>query len=184
MKRIILAIVVFMCGVFQLQAQEPQIEKQEPIIKYAVSIESGFQAGWHYFGQEHTVVNGFRINDKHVVGFGIGIGFKLVDFSLYCPIYANYRYYFKLGDFSPHINIALGGMMTEDGGGVYSTLTTGFRHHRFTFSSGIFFQAYQYKAYYSEVRYDTYGYYPQYIEGYKTINEFPWGFIVKLGVAF
>jgi len=181
MKRVILILAILIYGVFQTQAQE---QEQQPTIKYAVSIESGFQAGWHYFGQEHTVVNGFRINDKHVVGFGIGIGFKLVDFSLYCPIYANYRYYFNTNDFSPHINIALGGMMTADGGGIYSTLTTGFRHHRFTFSSGIFFQAYQYQAYYSEVRYDPYGYYSQYIEGYKTTNEFPWGFIVKLGVAF
>ena len=183
MRKIILILSIFIYGIFQTQVQA-QEQEQLPAIKYAVAIEGGFQAGLHYFGEEYTVVNGFRINDKHVVGLGIGVGFKFVDFNLYCPMYANYRYYFKLGDFSPHINIALGGMTTTDGGGIYSTLTTGVRSNKFTFSSGIFFQAYQYKESYYEVIYDPYGYYSQHVEGYKTTNEFPWGFIVKLGVAF
>ena len=173
MKRVILILAILIYGVFQTQAQE---QEQQPTIKYAVSIESGFNAGLNHFGLEHTVVNGFRINNKHVVGFGIGIGTNFSDPVVYCPISANYRYYFNTKDFSPHVNIALGGMMTEDGGGIYSTLTAGFRHHRFTFSSGVFFQAYQYEEYYYDVWYAPHK--------TKTINAFPWGFVAKLGVAF
>lgn len=186
MKKIILASLALIFSCFQLFAQEQTQEQEEkPVeMKYAVSIESGYQAGLNgWIGMEHVVVNGFRLNKQHVVGLGIGFGYFFND-EMYCPIYLNYRYYFTTkSSFTPHVNIALGGLTVEDGGGLYSTLTTGFRKHKFTLSTGIFFFAYQYESGYQEVLYDQYGS-PRYINHKDITTEMPWGFMIKLGVAF
>ncbi len=162
-------------------------DQQSVNAKYSISIEDGILASVHHFGIEKTVVNGVAINRKHVVGIGIGFGFGTFSINndpMYCPLFANYRYYFTPGDFSPHINFSLGGIIFSEGQGLYSTLMAGFRKYKFTFSSGIFFQAYQYrKTYYTEI-YDGNGFYQTTITSSKLVQEFPIGFAIKLGVAF
>jgi len=169
MKRIIFITIACLCVVFQAQSQET--EQKQTSVKYSVLVESGFQAGWGYVGFEHTVVNGIRINDKHAVGVGLGFGTPIFS-NMYCPIYANYRYYFNKKDFSPHVNVALGGVMFDEGGGLYSTITSGFRFHRFSFSSGMFFQT-------SQDDRDLWGS----LAGSR-YKYFSWGFVLKAGVTF
>jgi len=90
---------------------------------------------------EGTTAHGFSINKQHHFGFGTGIG---VNFSTnhsavtYMPIFLNYRVYFKPEKtFSPQFNIALGGLVTQNGFGAYSSVTMGFRAGKFSFSSGL-----------------------------------------------
>ena len=173
MKRIIFITIALLCVAFQAQSQET--EQKQTTVKYSLIVESGFQAGWDYVGFEHTVVNGIRINDKHAVGFGLGFGTPIFS-QLYCPIYANYRYYFNKKDFSPHVNVAFGGVMFDKGGGLYSTITSGFRFHRFSFSSGMFFQGIRdNRPLRSILPGGCYGY---------SSNYFSWGFVLKAGVTF
>ncbi|MDR0604314.1 MAG: hypothetical protein LBG80_08450 [Bacteroidales bacterium] len=181
--KIIIAI-VFTGLFFQSYAQE----KQSPSVKYTLLLEGGFCGGIKHVAIEQTVFNGITINGQHVIGFGMGLGSGIAGIIesntrvVYCPIYANYRYYFKTGTFSPHLNFAVGGMMLLDSEAWYSSLTAGFRKHKFTFSSGIFFHAYQYTKY-TEVYHNDIYHYSSYMEG-KVVQEFPVGLIVKVGVTF
>ena len=171
MKRIIFITIACLCVVFQAQSQET--EQKQTSVKYSLVFESGFSAGWDYFGFEHTAVNSVRINDKHIIGLGIGLGTPIMA-NMYFPIYTNYRYYFKKGDFSPHVNVALGGVVFDKKGGLYSAVTTGFKLHNFSFSSGIFAQTYQYR----HKGWGCFGYYDSIAYG------FSWGFILKAGITF
>jgi hypothetical protein len=73
-------------------------------------------------------------------------------------------------------------MILKDSEAWYSSLTAGFRKHKFTFSSGIFFHAYQYTKYTTEY-FEGDSFYYTYSKG-KRVQEFPVGLIVKVGVAF
>jgi hypothetical protein len=175
----IITAIIFTGLFFQSYAQE-----QSSSIKYALLLEGGFSGGMKHVAIEQTVFNGIAINEQHVVGIGMGLGLGISGViknntdGIYCPVYANYRYYFKTGTFSPHINFSVGGMMLSDSEAWYSSLSAGFRKHKFTFSSGVFFHAYQYTQYTT-----TYDSYPSKEES-RIVQEFPVGLIVKVGVAF
>ena len=172
MKKLVFGFLILVCS-FQLFAQEGQTAS----IKYAVSIEGGYHAGLREAaGMECVVVNGIRIDQQHVFGLGIGIG-GMINYGVYCPVFANYRYYFTTSTtFTPHVNVALGGIIFEDSGGLYSTFTTGFTQRKFTLSTGLFIFSGQPSRVYYEYGYrDNYNY-----RSYRV----PWGFMIKVGVAF
>jgi hypothetical protein len=178
--KIIIAI-VFTGLFFQSYAQE----EQSVSVKYSLFLEGGLCVGIKHAAIEQNIFNGIAINEQHIVGIGMGLGFGISGIIakntdvVYCPVYVNYRYYFKTGTFSPHVNFSAGTMILQDSEAWYSTLTAGFRKHKFTFSSGVFFHAYQYTKY--TTTYDN-PYFPK--EESKIVQEFPLGFIVKVGVAF
>ena len=151
-----------------------------------------------------TTVNGIAINKQHLLGIGIGIGgsfiynntiyissfedydYKNVPGAAYMLVYLNYRCYFNPQQkFSPHINISLGGLMTQDGYGGFSSITAGFRAGRFSFASGFSFMPMlrSVEVGYYNGRYDDYGnwYYPT-----NTISKwyYPFGFTLKVGFSF
>jgi hypothetical protein len=167
-----------------VQAQE-EISK----IKYATIFEAGFMTtSPQGVGMEMVSIHGIAINKKHVLGIGFGIGANYNNnfySAVYTPIFANYRHYFKPDNrFSPHITAALGGIITGDYGGFYSSFTAGFRVKKFSFSSGISFMplkdsGYDYYDYYDPY----YGYYTSY--GYYTEKwYFPFGVVIKVGFSF
>lgn len=175
-KAVLLVIFVFSMMLIQAQNQE------EKKVKYSNITEWGLlgSPSERFIALEGTTVNGFAIGGHNLgIGLGLGLGGDLDDEpGVYCPIFINYRYYFNpLKSFTPHINVALGGMSRVEAMGIYSTLTTGFRSHKFSFSSGFFFQAYE-----SEIwDYDQYGIY------YNTNKKewrYPWGIMIKVGFSF
>ncbi|MDR2410687.1 MAG: hypothetical protein LBE13_21605 [Bacteroidales bacterium] len=179
----IIITVVFAGLFFQSYAQE----QQSPSVKYALLLEGGFSGGIKHAAIEQIVCNGIAINEQHLVGIGMGLGMGISGVindntnTIYCPVYVNYRYYFKTGTSSPHVNFSIGGMILSDSEAWYSSLTAGFRKHKFTFSSGVFFHAYQYTKY-TTVYNDPLFYSGK--EESKVIQEFPVGLIVRVGVAF
>ena len=139
---------------------------------------------------EATSINGLSINKHHVLGLGFGIGISynqsyVGNGAAYTPIFVNYRYYFKPDrTFTPHINTAIGGLLTEDGGGLYVTITAGFRVKRFSFSSGISMMSLQrgiweYYEFYDPYTGLSYGH-----SGEKMKWFYPFGFVIKLGFSF
>jgi len=149
-----------------------------------------------------TTVNGFAINKQHLLGIGIGIGgsFQYNDFididngygnysysysvpgAAYMPIYFNYRCYFNpQKKFSPHVNVSLGGLMTQDGYGGYSSITAGFRAGRFSFASGFSFM-----PMWRSIEVESFSYYYPYNPSFQTIEKwyFPFGFTLKVGFSF
>ena len=166
------------CSFLFLQAQN----EQKSNINYANITEWGFlgSPSERYFSFEGTTVNGIAIRG-HVMGLGLGIGIGGGEQSssfVYIPLYLNYRYYFNYDQkFTPHVNVAFGGVSRYESLGIYSSLTTGFRAAKFSFSSGVFLQAYEVEQY----RYDDFG---NYTGGtYKEVIV-PCGIILKLGFAF
>ena len=149
-------LILFLVVSFSLSAQEQ--EKKERIIKYSIITEAGIvSANPKEISVDATVVNGFSINKQHLIGLGIGYGtgfgdgFRSISYNSsysytmsyyadYIPIFVNYRLYFKPDKkFSPHINVSVGGIATEETGGVYSSIAMGFRSEKFSFSSGVSF---------------------------------------------
>lgn len=174
MKTVIAGILI--CTSLVAQAQN----EKKGNVKYANITEWGFLGSPSelYFSFEGTTVHGFSVNG-HVIGLGLGIGIGNDNYEsgVYCPLFINYRYYFTPENkFSPHINVALGGISRTNNLGIYSTLTTGFRSNKFSFSSGVFFQAYQRET-------DTWDYYLN--ENYVDYEmAYPWGIIIKVGFTF
>ncbi|MDR1878152.1 MAG: hypothetical protein LBQ64_01145 [Bacteroidales bacterium] len=166
-----------------MQAQEQEEIPPPQHVKYTVIFESGLTANYAHFSMEHTVVNGIILDGRHAIGLGLGIGVFGND-DIYTPVYVNYRHYFSVGKYAPFINTAVGGLMLTNGGGFYSTLTAGFRKHKFSFSSGIFFMAYRYYETYSRTVYDHDGFNPYQITEKDPVDKFPLGVIVKVGVTF
>jgi hypothetical protein len=155
-------------------------------INYALFIEGGICGGINHAAIEQVIFNGISINEKHVVGIGLGFGLGFAGIFtdndvIYCPVYANYRYYFKTGDLAPHVNLSAGTMLLATNQAFYSTLTAGFRKHKFTFSSGIFLHAHQYTNHFIMDKTPTYPF--SWTDGDK-VYELPVGLIVRLGVAF
>jgi len=141
MKARALVLAAFLAGFVSLSAQESETKETTT---YSNVTEFGFlTASPKGVSLEATTAHGFSINKQHNFGLGTGIG---VNFSTnysavsYMPVFVNYRLYFKPEkSFSPHVNIAVGGLITRDGYGGYSSITMGFRAGKFSFSSGLSF---------------------------------------------
>lgn len=184
MKKIILAslMAILFVGAY---AQE---QEDEPKIKYSNITEFGFMmASPKGIGFEATTVNGFSINKKHCLGLGIGIGAQAYNEyyyggTAYTPIFANYRLYFQPNKtFSPHINVAFGGLMVSDGEGFYSSVSAGFRAGKFSFSSGVSFMPVRRPS--DEVLYyDEWG--NRYWEDGPKEWYYPFGVMLKWGFSF
>jgi len=154
-------------------------ENETSAFKYSNITEFGFiTTNPQRVAFEGTTVQGFSMNKQHCVGLGIGMG-GCSDIGFYTPIFVNYRYYFSpKKSFSPQVNASLGGVLVEDGEGIYSSLTVGFKAGKFSFSSGFSFMAvYQDYYYYNDRWGDEY---------YKPHGswEFPLGITIKCGFTF
>jgi len=191
MKVRAIAFSAFLLAAVSAFSQENETKEN---IRYSNITEGGFIAtSPKGFGFEATTVNGFSMNKQHCLGLGLGFGYlmSLSDdyFYLHMPVYFNYRLYFNPEkSFTPHLNIALGGVMIEEGGGLYSAVTLGFKVYKFSFSSGISFMAINgdVEKTYERSRVDPYSGYT-YTEYYsKTVSEFfyPFGFTLKCGFSF
>ena len=135
---------------------------------------------------EGTTAHGFSINKQHHFGFGTGIGINLSTNSAvsYMPIFFNYRFYFKPEKtFSPHASIAIGGLTLEEGYGIYSSVTMGFRAGKFSFSSGLSFMPFVATKHYYDYYYDEWGIY-QSITKSESKWSYPFGITIKCGFAF
>jgi len=133
---------------------------------------------------EATTVHGFAIMKKHHFGFGVGIGGTVHrdyrnGMGAYMPLFVNYRCYFKPDkNFSPHVNAALGGLIINDGYGIYSSVTAGFKAGKFSFSSGFSFFAVQ--------RDEQWYIYDSWTSSWYSEKNwyFPFGITLKWGFAF
>ncbi|MCL2245756.1 MAG: hypothetical protein FWC10_01400 [Lentimicrobiaceae bacterium] len=139
---------------------------------------------------EATTAHGFALNKQHHFGFGVGIGGNFhsdyrTGVEAHMPLFLNYRFYFKPDKrFSPHVNVALGGAILKDGGGLYSSVTMGFRAGKFSFSSGLSFLAIQRDEAWYDYE-DPYGYGYNNATWRKESNwYFPIGITLKWGFAF
>ena len=167
-----------------LSAQDSENKES---IAYSNITEFGFVAASpRGFAWEGTTVNGFSIDKRHCLGLGLGFGYLLQTgddefFSTHTPVFLNYRVYFRPEKpFSPHVNIAMGGVIVRDGGGLYSALTMGFKSKKFTFSSGFSFMAIKGEK-------DVYGYDDwEYYHHLKTVPAwyYPFGIVLKCGFTF
>ena len=167
-------IVILLLG-FSLQLQAQKTESSN--IKYAISIENNFLGTAEgYFSADFAFIHSLTINKKHAIGLGFGVGLDIEIYLMvetnpvYCPVFANYRYYFTTNKLSPFINFSLGGNMYENAGKMQSSLSVGFKKGVFVLSSGVFLQAFQAKSFYFDSTSDG--------------KYFPLGFTLKLGVAF
>jgi len=199
MKTSALTLAAFLVMSISLSAQENETKEK---MKYSNVTEFGFTtASPQGISIEATTAHGFSIEKQHHFGLGTGIGvcFRGDGFTTYTspysyttsyamtymPIFFNYRYCFKPEKkFSPHVNIAVGGLTAEKGAGIYSAITMGFKAGAFSFSSGLSFMPLCVKE-------DIYGYYyyddwGNYHPTTKTINQwyFPFGLTLKLGFTF
>ena len=155
-----------------LSAQEKEIKED---IGYSNITEAGlFAAGPWGMNIEATTIHGFSLNKQHHFGLGFGIG-NCIMFDMpfgkggiYMPVFANYRYYFyPKKSFSPHVNASLGGLIMENGSGMYSALAMGIKSGHFSLSSGFSFTM--------MVQPDGWGEYEAY---------FTWGLVLKCGFTF
>jgi len=137
--RTFLAAAILLVSV-SLSAQETETKET---IAYSNITEFGLiTASPKGVGLEATTAHGISFNKTHHLGLGVGIGMSWHEYSntAYMPIFVNYRCYFKPNNsFSPHVNIAVGGLVPREGYGIYSSITMGFRAGKFSFSSGLSF---------------------------------------------
>ena len=195
MKAKALTLAAFLVISISLAAQEN--EKKEKM-KYSNVTEFGFTtASPKGISFEATTAHGFSVEKQHHFGLGTGIGINLhittnthpwgtyssLLGTIYMPIFFNYRYCFKPEKpFSPHINIALGGI-TSDNMGVYSVIAMGFKSGAFSFSSGLSFMPFVVTEYYYDYYYDEWGIYQS-----NTKSEskwlYPFGLTLKVGFTF
>jgi hypothetical protein len=148
MKLTAFAFNLFLFASVSLSAQELyEVETENgKAIRYSNITEIGvigFANIWDILGG--TTVNGISINKEHFVGMGLGAGlgrFPHVYSTIYFPLYANYRFYFiSNGKSSPHIDLAVGGILSNGNNGFYSSFAIGFRARNFSFSLGMPFIA-------------------------------------------
>ena len=162
----------FLSATVTLSAQENEKIKYSNITEFGMITASPMG-----IGGEGTTVQGIAIDKQHLLGLGVGIGLNshFHYLAAYMPIFVNYRYYFNPNKtFSPHVNASLGGLIVEDGGGIYSSLTAGFKAGYFSFSSGLSFMAVNEKMYgWDYYRPKSYGYW-----------SFPFGITLKCGFTF
>jgi len=176
---------IFLTATVFLSAQEN--EKNEKM-KYSNVTEFGFFASSpRGISVEATTAHGFSFQKQHHFGLGVGFGVYIHWYyyrpnrgTMYMPIFFNYRYYFKQGEkFSPHINVAVGGITIEDGAGVYSAITMGFKAGAFSFSSGLSFMPFYRKFEINSSPWETFA--PPYS---LTKWYYPFGMTLKVGFAF
>ena len=192
--------VAFLLVFVSLSAQE---KENTGTVKHSIIGEIGMvAAGPRGVGIEATVINGVSFNKQHLVGLGIGFGNNFYSIrhstpysttitsssAVYTPIYINYRYYFKPEKtFSPHINVAAGGLWIENGEGLFSSLTMGFRVGFFSFSSGLSFMAiHQKEGMKFEEYYDpsTNTFYSYSLPESVWLWRYPFGITLKVGFTF
>ena len=198
MKVIVLIITVLSVSVSLFAQDNKEENKYNETIMYSNITEFGIAAASpRGIALEGTTVHGFSLHKQHHLGVGIGIGFTSCSYTYryyypyggyssmhsyssgYTPIFVNYRYYFFPNrKRSPHVNASLGGLITGDGessgGGIYSSITMGYRVRKFSLSSGFTFMAIC-----NEEEQVSYGYAPT-----KNKWHFPVGFTIKLGFSF
>ena len=177
--------VVFLLASVSLSAQ-----KNEKRFVYSNITEIGLSAlNFEGFSYEATSVHGILLDKKHNLGIGIGFGFNMPQNSnvAYIPLFFNYRFYFKPDKtLSPHVNIAVGGLVAKEGYGVYSSITMGFRIRKFSFSSGLSFTPIYEMIYWTERIREGTDDYPTYSSVKKSKMEwyYPFGFTLKVGFTF
>jgi len=205
----ILACSVFLLASVSLFAQDDEAKET---FTYANITEFGlFTTSPKGVAFEATTTHGFAMNKKHLFGLGIGIGVSSYlnyssysysnspayvrsyssHSSFYTPVFLNHRVYFSPHKtFSPHVNTSVGGVLVENGGGIYSALTVGFRAGKFSFSSGLSFMAIcRGETWIESINvYDpTNPYYPysyNEIERKETVWLYPFGITIKCGFSF
>jgi len=174
MKARIFVLAAFLLVSISLSAQEN--EKKEHA-KYSNITEIGFvTASPQGIAIEATTAHGVLFDKTHQLGLGLGIGmgFRYGYSNPHMPIFFNYRCYLKPNNtFSPHVNMAVGGLILLDGVGIYSSVTMGFRAGFFSFSSGLSFTP----IYGS-------GYRPRYKPPISDSWDFPFGITLKVGFTF
>ena len=183
--------ILFACTFFASVTLFAQENETQNNIRYSNITEFGFFAtSPKSVFAEGTTVHGISINNQHNIGIGIGFGggayFSNNEMATsYMPMFLNYRLHF-LPDkkLSPHINIALGGLMTTEGGGMYTSLTAGFRAGHFSFSSGFSCLLIQEKRDVYDYDYDPYYSYTYTTSKKKVISYFPMGLTIKCGFSF
>ncbi|MCL2131195.1 MAG: hypothetical protein FWH36_01880 [Lentimicrobiaceae bacterium] len=215
MKTAALALSILAASV-SLFAQENENKEK---FRYSNITEFGFiSASPKGISLEAITVQGFSIDKTHHLGLGLGMGenfypytetsygldYSYTETAPYMPVFLNYRFYFKPNKvFSPHINIALGGLLSEEmSGGFYSVLTMGFKAGKFSFSSGLSLMAInrtvvEYQDYWNEGYWrEGYWYNGNWIEGWwiegywgqrreqKEKWFHPFGLVVKCGFTF
>lgn len=177
--------ITFVCSFFTSATLLAQEEETKSNIRYSNITEFGFFAtSPKSVFAEGTTVHGISIRNQHQIGLGVGFGGGAYFQSSYdratsyMPVFVNYRLRF-LPDkkLSPHINIAVGGLMTTYGEGIYSSLTVGFRAGHFSFSSG--FSCLSIWENQSDPYYDLSYYSPHSYSPY-----FPMGITIKCGFSF
>ena len=170
MKSTVLALSVLLSSTSLFSQENGSQEK----FKYSNITEFGFiTINPQSFAFEATTVQGFSINKKHHLGLGLGIGMNL-KYGYYMPIFVNYRFYFHPErTFTPHVNYALGGILMEESGGIYNTLTMGFKAGAFSFDSGLSWMMVTYRDY--PIGHSYRG---------DWNAEFPFGIVLKCGFSF
>ena len=172
MKKTILTLVSFFVAIIFVQAQENSSPEK---YSYSNVTEFGFTTtGPEGIAFEATTVHGFALNKQHCIGFGVGFGVSsLTSNALYTPMFINYRLYFRPDKtFSPHVNIAAGGILIDEGQGFMASVTSGFKSRKFSLSSGLSFMAI--KQTYSNDYY--WGTYQKWV--------YPFGVTIKVGFTF
>jgi len=185
MKAKLISLLLFFFISVALFAQENETKSK---IKYSNITEFGFlTTSPQGFSFEATTAHGFSIKKIHHFGLGMGIGVNLLFTkdnvgTAYMPLFLNYRFYFNPNkSFSPHLNVSLGAAIPQDGGGVYSSATMGFKAGKFSFSSGVSFMAiYRNESWYDPI-YDPYVI-SNYSQSYRW--RFPVGITLKWGFTF
>jgi len=194
MRTTALALAVLLSATVTLSAQENEKIKYSNITEFGL-----FTVSPRGISLEATTIHGFTMDKKHHFGLGSGVGLNFYTIrenygygyaisstsEAYMPVFVNYRFYIKQNkSLSPHVNVSLGGVMTEYSGyGIYSALAMGFKVGFFSFSSGFsFMPVFQERGYY-RYGYDIYGNYFDYFE-YKKEWRYPFGIVVKCGFAF
>ena len=217
MKVIILIITVLSVSL-SLFAQDNKEEnnkeenKYNDTIMYSNITEFGIAAASpRSIAFEGTTVHGISLHKQHHLGIGIGIGFTFCSYTYnyggyssihsyssgYTPVFVNYRFYFFPDrKRSPHVNVSLGGLVVEDGGGFYYSITMGYKNGKFSFSSGVsLFQVCREETVWQY--YDPIITYPDPYDPYYTVYRspdpdhylkkswyFPFGISLKFGFTF
>jgi len=166
----------------KIRFKSPNVEYDDKI-RYSNITEFGFiELNKVDRTYEFTTINGFSINGKNIIGFGIGIGVFNYSGSTndiwYKPFFLNYRYCILRPQktLTPYINVATGGILFEKVNGFYSTYTIGFNVDNLSFSTGFSFFGMLKEN-------ENFNIQPAYIDKNNSWRYF-YGIVLKVGVAF
>lgn len=195
MKARTLTLAALLLASVSLSAQEQEEAKEsQEAITYSNITEFGFiTTSIRGISFEGTTAHGIAINKTHYIGLGFGIGGCFYSSTFgnpfgYMPVFLNYRFYFKPEKvFSPHVNVSAGGLILDNGYGVYSSITMGFKAGKFSFSSGLSFMP-MYKEVEVVQNYDYIDPWGNLISASYSRQEWKWsypfGITLKWGFAF